>query len=461
NKKFTSKLLNKYLEHKQNQDTLVIRGRFSPLFIATWILGDGQIALYYGFKNNKALFSGRFDIYQGFAKDAFYNYLKNEFNLNNFKKKYSKYKEEIENLYDNYINLNPSFLEESTLIDSVGKIQNVYEEMITNTLFIEFLEVKMIKQVLGEININSKFIDDIIEYVAKTPFNSFEKRHENKKVNLIKNGINSEIINQAKYLYTDYFSTKDVNFIKKDLSSFKDRKYKNIIFNDTDFVLMLNSQDKKIYDYIKYITHLRDYRKDEIAKCQALLQLFSEEMAMRSGLNKQDSLYIITKELINGIDWISKNKSLIQDRQNGLEVFINSKSEILINNNQNIDLDNIEQQLSFKINNRIINGDSASKGRVVGYARIILDVSNYNVFNEGDILITSMTRPEFVPLMKKSSAIITNEGGITCHAAIVSRELRKPCITGTKFATQIIKDGDKVEVNADEGMVKIIESNNE
>jgi pyruvate,water dikinase len=67
-----------------------------------------------------------------------------------------------------------------------------------------------------------------------------------------------------------------------------------------------------------------------------------------------------------------------------------------------------------------------------------------------------MTTPDFVPAMRKAVAIITDEGGITCHAAIVSRELGKPCIIGTKIATKALKDGDVVEVDADNGVVRII-----
>jgi pyruvate,water dikinase len=67
-----------------------------------------------------------------------------------------------------------------------------------------------------------------------------------------------------------------------------------------------------------------------------------------------------------------------------------------------------------------------------------------------------MTRPEFVPLMKKASAIVTAEGGITCHAAIVSRELGIPCVIGTKNATKVLKTGDEIEVDAEKGIVKIL-----
>ncbi len=68
-----------------------------------------------------------------------------------------------------------------------------------------------------------------------------------------------------------------------------------------------------------------------------------------------------------------------------------------------------------------------------------------------------MTTPDFIPAMKKASAIITDEGGITCHAAIVSRELKKPCIIGTTNATKILRNGDSVEVDANNGIVKILE----
>jgi len=62
--------------------------------------------------------------------------------------------------------------------------------------------------------------------------------------------------------------------------------------------------------------------------------------------------------------------------------------------------------------------------------------------------------------MKKAAAFVTDEGGITCHAAIVARELKKPCIIGTKIATQALKDGDEVEVDADKGAVKLLKELN-
>ena len=75
---------------------------------------------------------------------------------------------------------------------------------------------------------------------------------------------------------------------------------------------------------------------------------------------------------------------------------------------------------------------------------------------QGDVLVSPATNPNLVPAMKKAAAIITEDGGITCHAAIVARELQTPCVVGCKNAIAILKDGDRVEVDANKGIVKKI-----
>lgn len=104
-----------------------------------------------------------------------------------------------------------------------------------------------------------------------------------------------------------------------------------------------------------------------------------------------------------------------------------------------------------------LKGMVASIGRAKGRVKIILKVHDMVNMEQGDVLVTSMTRPEMAPVMKLAVAIVTDEGGITSHAAIVSRELKIPCIIGTKIATKTLKDGDLVEVDADSGVVKILE----
>jgi pyruvate,water dikinase len=91
-----------------------------------------------------------------------------------------------------------------------------------------------------------------------------------------------------------------------------------------------------------------------------------------------------------------------------------------------------------------------------GVARIVKDVHEQVLFNKGDILVTRMTDPDWVPLMKKASAIVTDQGGRTCHAAIVSRELGIPAIIGTTNGTKLIKNGEEITADCSGGSTGVV-----
>lgn len=103
----------------------------------------------------------------------------------------------------------------------------------------------------------------------------------------------------------------------------------------------------------------------------------------------------------------------------------------------------------------VVKGLSAGrKGYGVGFAKIVLNPEDaQETMKKGDILVTEMTNPDFVPFMKIASAIVTDKGGITSHAAIVSRELSIPCIVGTETATQVMKAGKEYTVDSRNGVV--------
>ncbi|TAN33503.1 hypothetical protein EPN28_01675 [Patescibacteria group bacterium] len=103
-----------------------------------------------------------------------------------------------------------------------------------------------------------------------------------------------------------------------------------------------------------------------------------------------------------------------------------------------------------------VKGAVAYRGKVKGRVRVIkMEYQAQNLL-EGEILVSSMTDPDMVPAMKRAAAIVTDEGGLICHAAIVAREMKKPCVIATKIATKIFKDGDMVEVDAEKGIVRKI-----
>jgi pyruvate,water dikinase len=103
-----------------------------------------------------------------------------------------------------------------------------------------------------------------------------------------------------------------------------------------------------------------------------------------------------------------------------------------------------------------LQGIGACKGKAVGEVFIALSASEALKIKPGNILVTGMTMPDYVPAIKKAAAIVTDEGGSTCHAAVISRELGIPCIVGTKYATRFLKNGQRVEVAASHGTVRLI-----
>lgn len=107
-------------------------------------------------------------------------------------------------------------------------------------------------------------------------------------------------------------------------------------------------------------------------------------------------------------------------------------------------------------NTNELKGTTGNPGKYTGPARVIMNTDDFPKMSVGDVLVTTMTTPDFVILMQKAGAIVTNIGGLLCHAAIISREINKPCVIGTQFATQILHDGDMVEVDAENGVVRII-----
>ena len=101
----------------------------------------------------------------------------------------------------------------------------------------------------------------------------------------------------------------------------------------------------------------------------------------------------------------------------------------------------------------ILQGQGAAPGTAAGKVVIIRDVKDTGAVKEGDILVTRMTNPDMVPAMRKVAAIVTDEGGMTCHAAIVSRELGTPAVVGTKTATQVLKNGQIITVDGEMGLI--------
>lgn len=158
---------------------------------------------------------------------------------------------------------------------------------------------------------------------------------------------------------------------------------------------------------------------------------------VRSLFKKSDTAQI-NKEIKFVVYWFEKGK--------GIKIYTNGQAEKI--------MAMVRKGLPKVKDAKELTGEMAFPGKVRGKVKIIERAKEIDKFRKGEILVTAMTDPGFMPAMKLAAAVVTNSGGITCHAAIISRELRVPCVIGTKIATKVFRDGDRVEVDASRGIVR-------
>lgn len=195
------------------------------------------------------------------------------------------------------------------------------------------------------------------------------------------------------------------------------------------------------------------------------LELFVIELKRRHGISKKNIRKYDEDELDELIRTGKKVKeSVLKKRMVGfVKILNNGRVKTLVGQEANKFIKSINKVDTGLIE---IKGITASKGAAKGkiiilsYAKSHEHAGKISRMKKGDILVSEMTRPNIVVACKKAGAIITDEGGITCHAAIVAREMKKPCVIGTRIATQILNDGDLVEVDADKGVVRILKRKN-
>ncbi len=184
------------------------------------------------------------------------------------------------------------------------------------------------------------------------------------------------------------------------------------------------------------------------------LKFIMAEIAMRLGFTNEELAFLTYEEIRTVLLSEKKIESSELSARIKNSAFIYKKDKLYI-----VSDGNFLEQLDVTLNSKqqtILHGVSAFKGLVKGEVKIVISSNDFEKVKQGDILVTSTTRPDYIKVMEMAGAFVTNEGGMLSHAAILARELKKPCIIGTKIATKVLKDGDLVEVDANLGTVTII-----
>ncbi len=245
----------------------------------------------------------------------------------------------------------------------------------------------------------------------------------------------------------------EIRRIKKEQ---EDRK-KNLV--KTLDGIKASSTLRSFVEILQAYIYLRTYRKNIISRSHFLHMPLLKEIGVRMKIG--NDIYLVSySEMEKFLQKKEKiTKDIIRKRKegwgiiavNGFVEIISGKKEVL------------EVMERFQIGklplapavHTVIKGMPACMGNVIGTVRIVNGKKEFSKIRQGDILVTQMTTPDFVPLLKKIVGIITDEGGVTCHAAIISREYAIPCIVATGNATKILQDGDQVELNAYTGTIKV------
>ena len=258
--------------------------------------------------------------------------------------------------------------------------------------------------------------------------------------------------------------TQRYNFDKKHPQAYNFTDEKRKVKKKQD-LLLKNKKDKK--ELSNLVQKLAVYRM-KIKSCWAGLDFYRikliNEIARRSKESVSDiSKYYLIKDIENLLNGIPLSLNEKQQRKkcfvglwkNGKALYLSGKKA------EKLAKKELKELYSIKKSNQV-KGAVANPGKTQGIARI-LPANNVEKtrelrrnFEKGQILFTGMTQPNVIDIASKSGAIVTDEGGMLSHAAVISREFKIPCIVGTHFGTQIFKDGDLVEVDANKGIVKIL-----
>lgn len=245
-------------------------------------------------------------------------------------------------------------------------------------------------------------------------------------------------------------------------------KLKDMVYNASEEKVKNNYQAavkriKPKSDFLKIIrkarhhSYLRNRRVEAFFNADYGASFMYAEIARRLKFNPNDIMEVTDEEMFGALDGKSlpDKKEMAIRHKNYAMIVRNSKTRLITNPAEIKEMEKI-YFVDVAEKNELKGRIACAGGIIRGKAKICIDKKEICKVKKGDILVASFTTPDFVPAMEKAVAIIADQGGVSSHAAIVSRELGVPCVIDTKDATRVIKDNDVIEVNAETGIIKII-----
>jgi len=218
-----------------------------------------------------------------------------------------------------------------------------------------------------------------------------------------------------------------------------------------------DSDFRKIINQARKHSYMRNRRVEAFISADYGASFMYQEIARRSKFKSDWIMEVSTDEMIASLAGkkLPSNFEMKKRLNNYAMITRNAKTKLISDKKEIKKLEKIYFVVatsSEEIKGRV----ACTGGTIKGKAKVCLDKKEIGKVKKGDILVAQFTTPDFIQAMEKAAAVIADQGGVSSHAAIVSRELGVPCIIDTKNATRIIKDNDLVEINAKTGLIKIL-----
>ncbi|MFH1052937.1 MAG: PEP-utilizing enzyme [Candidatus Woesearchaeota archaeon] len=213
--------------------------------------------------------------------------------------------------------------------------------------------------------------------------------------------------------------------------------------------------DKSIFvkEVVDIMANMRLLGRSKFNETHEIAEPLFKEIANRLKITVNDLKFLTPKE----VEQVIKGYKIDIDkkvRERQKCVFILANGQYSMHENASLILHYLENE----VYSSELKGQGTFDARYQGIVKHIKTREDMNKINQGDVLVTQMTTTDLItPNLKKAGAIITDEGGVTCHAAILSREYKIPALIGTKFATKVLKDNDLVLIDTKQGFAKKIE----
>lgn len=226
----------------------------------------------------------------------------------------------------------------------------------------------------------------------------------------------------------------------------------------TNIQQLLDKEDIVFLESVRKCIFIDNYAADLYLKLDSIMTNY---LYRKFHINPKDlAMYSFTelKKLIKNKLRLTTN-DLEERKKFRIMVQINGSIGMFYGQDNFEKIKSISQENTY-LKTTIISGIVASRGIAKGNVVIVKGIKDIDKVKKGNILVASTTRPDLMVALRRCAAIVTDIGGITSHAAIISRELKIPCIVGTKIATKVLKDGDLVEVDANNGVAKILNNAN-